>query len=195
MGQALRNPGYYSVEEYLALEQSLGERCEYVDGVIYSMTGGSDRHNLIAGNAFFALRRDLPDDCEVYSQGMKSRVQTDTDEARYYPDVMVCCDHSDRDPLYRERPCVIIEVLSPSTETNDRQGKFANYRKMPSLGHYVLVAQDVPQVEVFARDADWRPAMLFKGDRITVCDGRATLSVDDIYARISFSNLKPGDFG
>lgn len=194
MGQALRNPGYFSVDEYLTRERVLGERCEYVNGVIYAMTGGTDRHNLIAMNVSFQLRLQMPESCEVYQQGFKIRIPTDLDEARYYPDAMAVCDETDRDPLFRERPCVIVEVLSPSTESHDRLIKFEHYRTIQSLGHYILVAQDVPQVEVFAREKAWKPDILFRGDSIEVCDGKATLSVDDIYQNISFDNLKPGDF-
>jgi len=195
MGQALRNPGYFTVEEYLAREQAMDRRCEFVDGVIYAMTGGTDRHNIISMNAAFRLRAQMSSPCQVFQQGFKVRVRTDFGEARYYPDVFVGCDETDRDPLFRERPCVIVEVLSPSTEENDRRGKFEHYRTIQSLGHYILVAQDVPQVEVFAREKGWKPDILFRGDAVTVCDGRATLSVDDIYEGISFSGLKPGECG
>lgn len=188
MGQALRHPGYFTVEQYLAYEQQVGERQEYVNGVIYAMVGGTDRHNLIAGNVFFALRGQLKGPCQVFEQGMKLRIRTDIGEARFYPDVFASCDETDRDPLFRERPCVIIEVLSPSTESDDRQGKFQLYRTIPSLEHYILVAQDVPQVEVFARAKAWKPDIIFSGGTIDVCGGRARLSVDDIYQDISFQS-------
>ncbi len=188
MGQALRNPTYFTVEQYLAYEQRLGQRCEFVNGVIYAMTGGTDKHNLIAGNIFALLHGQLRSGCQAFTQGMKVRIATDIGEAQYYPDVFMSCDPSDREPLYRERPCVIIEVLSPSTESDDRQGKFELYRTIPSLEHYILVAQDVPQVEVFAREKSWKPEILFRGDAIDVCGGKARLSVDDIYEGIKFTS-------
>ncbi len=195
MGQALRNPGYFTVDDYLAHEQRTGERCEYVNGVIYAMTGGTDRHNLITGNVFFALRGQMKSPCQVFQADMKVRVRTDIGEARYYPDVFAGCDDTDRDRLFRENPCVIVEVLSPSTEPNDRLIKFEHYRLMTTLDHYILVAQDVPQVEVFARDKGWKPEILSWGDAVNVCGGRAKLTVDDIYENIPFTGLKPGDFG
>ena len=48
-------------------------------------------------------------------------------------------------------PTVIFEVLSPSTEGYDRGAKFAHYQRLESLREYVLVAQDQPRVERFAR--------------------------------------------
>lgn len=187
MGQALRNPRYFTVDEYLAHERSTGERHEFVNGVIFAMGGGTDRHNLISGNVFASLHRQLvTNGCQVFTQGMKVRIPTDLGEARYYPDVFASCDPTDRDPLVREHPCVIVEVLSPSTESDDRQGKFSNYRSIPTLDHYILVAADVPQVEVFRRAASWKPDILFQGDQIAVCDGKATLHVDEIYEGIKF---------
>lgn len=186
MGQALRSPKYFTVEEYLAHEQQLGERLEYVDGVIYAMVGGTDRHNLAAGNVSFELKRQMRSLCQVFEHAMKLRIPTEIGEARFYPDVFASCDETDRASLYRERPCVIVEVLSPSTESDDRKGKFASYRTIPTLEHYILVATDVPQVEVFARAKAWRPDILFPGDGIDVCHGRARLTVDAIYEGLPF---------
>lgn len=186
MGLALRNPRHFTVDEYLAHERQVGERQEFVHGVIYAMAGGTDRHNLITGNAFFELRRQLRAPCQVFEKGMKLRIATDIGEAWYYPDVLASCDTGDRESLFRQRPCVIVEVLSPSTESDDRQGKFALYRTIPTLEHYVLVAQDVPQVEVFARAKAWKSDILFRGDAIEVCGGRARLTVDAMYEGIEF---------
>lgn len=55
------------------------------------------------------------------------------------PDVVVTCDDRDRDPQLVQFPCLIIEVLSPSTEADDRGKKFAAYRQSPTLQEYVLV--------------------------------------------------------
>jgi Uma2 family endonuclease len=44
-------------------------------------------------------------------------------------------------------PTLIVEVLSESTEAYDRGGKFAHYRKLPSLLEYVLITQTKPHVE------------------------------------------------
>ena len=49
---------------------------------------------------------------------------------------------------------VIVEVLSPSTEADDRGDKFARYRRIPSLCEYVLVNQDCLLVERFTRRGD-----------------------------------------
>ena len=44
-------------------------------------------------------------------------------------------------------PTVIVEVLSPTTESYDRGAKFGHYRRLASLKEYVLIAQDQVLVE------------------------------------------------
>ena len=51
-------------------------------------------------------------------------------------------------------PRVLVEVLSPTTEKYDREEKFAHYRRIPSLGAYVLVSQMERRGEVFTRAED-----------------------------------------
>jgi Uma2 family endonuclease len=69
-----------------------------------------------------------------------------------YPDVVVTCDERDNDPQLVPLPCLIIEVLSPSTEAVDRGAKFAKYRQYSTLQEYVLVQVEQPGVEMFRRN-------------------------------------------
>ena len=65
-------------------------------------------------------------------------------ENRYYayPDVMVSCDpHDQRESQQLYRPLLIVAVLYPATEAYDRSLKFNQYKKLPSLRHYLLVSQ------------------------------------------------------
>ena len=54
-------------------------------------------------------------------------------------------------------PTLIVEVLSPSSEGDDRGEKFDRYRGIESLREYVLVSQTTARVETFLRqqDGDW----------------------------------------
>jgi Uma2 family endonuclease len=140
-------------EQYLALERRASERNEYVDGAIYPMAGASRNHSLIAGNVFrvvsiYLLSRPG----EVHMADMRVRISS---TGRYtYPDIVAVCDapqfeDAELDTLLN--PTVIVEVLSPSTEADDRGDKFARYRRIPSLCEYVLVDQDRVLVERFMR--------------------------------------------
>ena len=53
-------------------------------------------------------------------------------------------------------PRIIIAVLSSSTEAYDWGAKFVHYRSITSLQAYVLIAQGLPHIELFARGTDGR---------------------------------------
>jgi Uma2 family endonuclease len=186
MSQVVRRPKRVTPEEYLAFETSSELRHEYVDGVLYAMVGGTDRHNLIAGNLFLALGNHLPDRCQVFEQVMKLRVVNDRAERFFYPDIIVSCGENDRAELYREQPILLAEVLSPSTERADRTDKFSAYVTIDTLQEYVIIAQDVPQVEIFRRRNAWQLETSFATDTITLESVALTLPVSQIYRRITF---------
>lgn len=47
---------------------------------------------------------------------------------------------------------MIIEILSPSTESYDRGEKFQHYRTIETLREYILVAQHTYRIERFVRN-------------------------------------------
>jgi len=140
-----------SAEEYLVWEPTQEQRYEYWDGEVVAMSGGTRNHNRISLNFSKLLDDALAErSCEVYIVDIK--VQVEPGQKYFYPDVVVTCDERDDDPQLVQFPCLIIEVLSPSTEAVDRGKKFAKYRQSPSLQEYVLVQVAQPGVEVFRRN-------------------------------------------
>ena len=134
---------WISPEEYLESERSADVRHEYVDGRVYAMAGASDDHNRIAGNIFAELRERLRGHrCEPFINDMKVRIPPAFADVYYYPDVLVACDPTDNARYFRERPTVIIEVLSTETERTDRREKAIAYRHIPTVEAYVLVEQE-----------------------------------------------------
>ena len=173
---------YLSVEDYLHFEQQGEIRHEYVDGQIYAMAETTRRHNAISLNIAALFRAEVRGTPRrAYISGMKVRVEFGN--AFYYPDVMVGCDAGDDHELYLKRPCLIVEVLSPSTENIDRREKLFAYRSLPSLREYVLVASDERKVEVFRRDEqdEWSLTTLEERDNLHLECINATISLDDIY--------------
>jgi Uma2 family endonuclease len=69
---------------------------------------------------------------------------------------MVTCDPEDREDYFKSRPCLIIEVSSPSTVIIDRREKLLAYQKIPNLREYILISQDEIRVEVYRRDQGGR---------------------------------------
>lgn len=172
-----------SVEDYLYGEQDGQVRHEYVDGEVYAMVGASDRHCLIAGNLFTILNTRLPEHCQAFISDMKVHIRVDEKDIFYYPDISVSCDTKDRETYYRERPCLVIEVLSPSTERLDRFEKRSFYCGLGSLEEYVLVSQDYRLVEIYRRSDNWEATHYKKGDLVAFQSVGLEVRIDQIYRR------------
>ena len=146
-----------TVEEYLDFENKSFEiRHEYLAGEIWAMVGGSDRHNLVAGNLYIQLKRHLRGTpCRTFMADMKLRI--DEADAFFYPDVFVTCDRRDLgERLYKRHALFVAEVVSPSTEYFDRGYKFRIYQQARALHEYWLIDPNRVAVDVYRRlDDDW----------------------------------------
>lgn len=141
-----------SPEAYLQMEEHNSIKHEYIDGQVHAMAGASDPHVTVAGNLFALLRSHVRGTgCRVYIADMKARIESLN--RFYYPDVMMICDSRDQETInYKRFPCLIVEVLSDSTEAFDRGDKFADYQALESLQEYVLVNTRRRRVECFRRN-------------------------------------------
>ncbi|MEL7244519.1 MAG: Uma2 family endonuclease [Cyanobacteria bacterium J06573_2] len=177
----------FTVEEYLELEKTSEIRHEYLGGQVFAMSGGSKEHNLIAGNIYSKFRSHLRGgSCSVFMAEMKVNIQLTNRQNKsiyYYPDVVVTCDSDDKDRFSLNYPCLIIEVLSPSTEITDKREKLVNYRNLESLQEYVLISQDEIKVEVYRKDnqSHWSLQILGKEDELHLNSIKLTLTMADIY--------------
>jgi len=175
-----------SEEDYLAMEATSSIRHEYVDGYIYAMAGGTRAHSEIAINIGAALHQQIKNTpCKIYLNDVKLKIADR--HCYYYPDIMLGCSRDETDELSLSKPCLLIEVLSKSTETTDRREKLAAYQSIPSLREYCLVAQDKPRLERYHRlneNALWHLTVYEKGDSVQFSCINYTLSMDDIYADV-----------
>lgn len=147
-------PNHLTPEEYLQLEAASPIKHEYINGQTCAMVGFSDADITIAGNLAAALRSHVRGSgCRVYISAMKVRIESAN--CYYYPDVIVTCNPRDQEtPAYKQFPCLIVEVLSDSTEAFDRGDKFANYQQIESLREYVLINTKRQRVECFRRNEE-----------------------------------------
>ena len=146
----------YTPEEYLALEEKAEFKSEYCDEEIIPMTGGSLNHNRIVLSVAAFLKYALrgkgyePFSSDVRLWIPKYRRFT-------YPDVMVI---QGEPVLYQNRtdtvenPCLIMEVLSKSTQEYDQNEKFRYYRSIPKLQEYVLINQYELEIQQYIKTDD-----------------------------------------
>jgi Uma2 family endonuclease len=175
----------YTYDEYLAYERDSGLKHEFDDGEIIAMAGGSRRHNAVAFRIAAALDAARRQEFIGFQSDQRVRVLA-TGKATY-PDVTMVCgpiegDPSDPTGATITNPTFLVEVLSPSTEEDDRGNKWLHYQQIPSLREYVLVSQASPRVEVFRRlsDGTWQYREVTSGS-VDVTGG-ASLDLATLYA-------------
>ena len=177
---AKARPQPWTVEEFLAFEAEEPERYEFVDGIVRMMTGGSAAHSAIKLNTAIALKAALgAGPCRIDVDDLK--VVTET--AVMYPDILVICRPLAPDDDRVADPTMVVEVLSPTTETHDRIRKWRQYQTIASLQHFVLIAQSERRIEVYTRQRDgWQLAVVEPPeDTVALQAVDARLSLEAIY--------------
>ncbi len=173
--------------EYLAQEQTTKERHEYVAGQVFAMAGASKTHNEIALNLAVALRRlSQGSSCRVFMSDMKLRISQRN--SYYYPDVLFTCEPNQEDSEYFvDRPCLVIEIVSKSTEWKDFHEKLLAYQSVSSVKNYWVVSQDRYEVTCFYRDlkGEWWVKTYTELEQVLVVEClQASINLAEIYTNI-----------
>ncbi|MFZ4639374.1 MAG: Uma2 family endonuclease [Nodosilinea sp.] len=181
----------YTAEEYLAQEIASDLRHEYINGDIVPMTGGTPDHNQILLNLAGALNFSLAQQpYRVFAADQ--RLWIPQANLYTYPDIMVvqgslAYQSGRRDTI--TNPTLIVEVLSNSTSNYDRGGKFAAYRRIPSLLEYLLVDQYSPHLEHHVKTAP-KQWLLQEYDglaaTLTLSHLEFTILLRDLYHKVQF---------
>lgn len=173
------------LEEYLGLD--VGDvKHEYVSGLVHAMAGGTPEHGALGANVIGHLRgalRDRP--CQVYTSDV--RIAVETTGLRTYPDVTIVCGEVKRtdNEISVVNPIVLVEVTSPSTADWDRGGKFAHYRRIPSLREYVVVSHEEHLVEHHVRGpGDTWTLRDVRNGVIDLASLRCSLPIEEIYLKV-----------
>ena len=185
---------FLSVEEYLEGELRRPVKHEYVAGQIFAMVGVSRDHNRIALNLFKLLEAHLyGGPCQIYVAEVKVRVEKA--DAFYYPDIAVTCDASDTEKYYLTHPCLIVEVLSPSTEGIDRREKLMAYQQLESLQEYILVSQEKERVDVYRKDEEgkWWLDTYAEKEEFQLDSVGLKVTMDAIYEDVGYEDVGNDD--
>lgn len=173
----------YTPETYLKFEKDGDIRHEFVAGYIYSMSGSSRVHNTITNNLMIETGPKLRGQrCRPYANDVKVHIKLGHDEFYYYPDFLVTCDPKDSHEYYVDKPTLITEVLSPSTERLDRREKFFAYMQLESLREYVLVSQEKREVILYRRETDWEAEYLNDNQLLKLRSINLDIPLNHIYA-------------
>ena len=184
---ALEPPQIMTKAEYLEFEENATEKHEYVHGQIYAMVGGLEPHNTISVNLIAYLWNAAQ---EGNSRVFGSDMRLEAGEIYYYPDAMVVCDATDRDPKIKRHPCLVAEVSSSGTRDIDRTEKLDAYIKLESLQAYILLSQDTMKAEIYRRDLDgWRYEVYESGDTIKLPCVNAEFKLDALYKNVELESV------
>jgi Uma2 family endonuclease len=166
----------FSEEEYLAMSAVAAERHEYVDGQVLDMAGGDADHAIVIANVVLLLGNALrggPGRCRPYTSDL--RVWAPVVRSWVYPDVTVVCGPVERsrrpgDRISITNPVVVVEVVSPGSESYDREDKLRIYRAVHTVRDYVVIDPKDRTIEHWSRmDGD-------EWDHRVVLDGAVTLT-------------------
>ena len=182
----------FTPELYLEMDRQADTRSEYVSGEILAMAGASRQHNRITINISSALSSRLAGTpCEPFATDL--RVKGRLTGAYVYPDAVVACaplefEDSALDILLN--PVVLMEVLSPSTESKDRGWKFAHYRRIETVQEYLLISQSKPFIEHYTRGQNDQWILTeIEGlsNKLLLSSISCELPLSEIYARVDFA--------
>lgn len=175
-------------DEYLKLEESSAVRHEYVDGRIFAMTGATYAHNVIGTNLTVAFGARLRgSECRLFANDMKVKIESTG--TFYYPDLMISCGEAfTAGSVYSSSPCLIAEILSPSTVDIDRREKLLAYKSIASLKQYAIIYQDQRRVELYSREGNnWEVSVLQEHDNLKlnlIAGLEMSISLDEIYESV-----------
>jgi Uma2 family endonuclease len=180
---AKENLPRFTPEEYFAWEDKQLEKHEYIDGEVYAMSGGSKNHSLISVRFIALFANHLEGgSCETGNSDLRVNIFETNDYS--YPDVSVTCDERDKSTTqYITYPCLIVEVLSDSTEAYDRGGKFRMYRNNPILKDYLLVNSARIEMDLYHKNdvGDWVIINYKEGDLVELRSINLSFPIEQVY--------------
>lgn len=177
-------------EEYFVWEEQQLDKYEYIDGQVCVRDSRSVNHSRIAVRLIALFDTHLANTgCITGNSDLKVNI---LETANYtYPDVSVTCDERDKNATqYIAYPCLIIEVLSDSTEAYDRGGKFRQYRRNPALKDYLLVSSTRIEMDLSHKNeaGDWLIFNYQLGDTIELNSINFSFPIEQVYRDLTLTS-------
>ena len=187
---AAKDNAHLTPEEYFTWEEQQLEKHELIDGQVYAMSGGSKNHSLLAAKFITLFTSHLEGSgCDTATSDLRVNIVGTNNYT--YPDVSVTCDDRDKTTTqYITYPCLIVEVLSKTTEAYDRGGKFRMYQNNPVLKDYLLVSSTAMEIDLYHKNdaGQWMIINYGEGDTIELKSINLSFPIEQVYRGL---NLEP----
>jgi Uma2 family endonuclease len=174
--------GTYSREAYRAwyAQQPKG-RYEREDGRIVAMAPERGAHLRVKGSAYVALRRAVRQ-AGIPCQALPDGATVETGECDYEPDALVNCgEPMGNDAIAAPNPVIVVEVLSPGTQSTDTSAKLAGYFQVPSVVHYLIMHPTKRRIIHHRRVASGIDTRIVVSGEIVMDPPGIVLTVEEIY--------------
>jgi Uma2 family endonuclease len=177
-------------EEYFTWEEQQLEKHELINGQVYAMSSGSKNHSLLGARFITLFTSHLEGSgCDTATSDLRVNIVGTNNYT--YPDVSVTCDVRDKTTSqYITYPCLIVEVLSKTTEAYDRGSKFRMYQNNPVLKDYLLVSSTAIEIDLYHKndEGQWMIINYGEGDTIELKSINLSFPIEQIYRGL---NLTP----
>ncbi len=177
---------YYTAQDYFEIDDNTPEqKFEYFLGEVTATAGTTTTHNTISINMVIAISNQIANKCRIFMSDVRLEVKRNA--IYFYPDLILTCDEEDiKNKKSISNPCLVVEVLSPSTEAKDLNEKLDSYTKIPSVMYYIVVGQTPFSVKVYERaNLFWKFVLYTQAeDVIPLPLLDLSLNMTDIYRNI-----------
>lgn len=139
--------GPYTVEDLEAMPDD-GRRYELIDGLLLVSPTPIPRHQKVVAKLVARMDPVCPDDMHVFPAPLAVRPSGKTE---LQPDLLVCRDEDLTEKRLVAAPLLAVEVLSPSTASNDFISKRDAYQRMGTPSYWII-DPEAPRIMIFELD-------------------------------------------
>lgn len=158
-------------------------RYELSWGVVVPMNPQRLSHAVVKARVWAALDQAIRAaglECQAFGDGVTVEIGEDTD---YEPDALVNAGPvPDLEAIAAPNPIIVVEVTSPSTASVDTGEKLADYFRLPSIQHYLIVRTARREVIHHARRGDHIEARVIAAGALHLDPPGLVVAVEDFFA-------------
>jgi Uma2 family endonuclease len=160
-------------------------RFERVEGRPVAMAPEYWVHARLKARIWRALDRQITEaglPCQAVPNGMALEIYEGTNYELVDPDALVNCGPPmPDDAVAAPNPVIVVEVLSPGTASRDAGGKLADYFRVASIQHYLLVRPNRREVIHHRRMGERIETSIVRKDTIVLDPPGLRLAIEEIY--------------